>query len=43
VEQAMAQADLYRPHREAYYQWVFGERGLERQARLIGELRRYAG
>jgi hypothetical protein len=43
VEQAMVQADLYHPHREAYYQWVFGERGLERQAQLIGELRQYAG
>lgn len=38
IESAMVDADGYRPQREAYFRWVFGERSLNRQQRLIQQL-----
>ncbi|MCX7627200.1 MAG: hypothetical protein N2Z69_02125 [Methylophilaceae bacterium] len=35
IESALADADAYRPQRESYFKWVFGERSLERQQRFI--------
>jgi CDP-glycerol glycerophosphotransferase (TagB/SpsB family) len=39
LETAMQDSDLYRPYRKAYFNWVFGERGVEKQHRLIDTLK----
>lgn len=41
LEQAIEENDFYRPYRNTYFNWVFGERGLDRQRNLINQLKRY--
>jgi CDP-glycerol glycerophosphotransferase (TagB/SpsB family) len=42
IEAALQDSDRYRPYRQAYFNWVFGERGMDRQTLLIRHLRQYA-
>jgi len=42
IEAAMAESEHYRPHREAYFSWVFGDKEMVKQQQLIQQLRQYA-
>ncbi len=42
IDSSLAESDHFRPQREAYFNWVFGERGKERQQNLIRQLALFA-
>ena len=41
IESAMAEAEDYQTQRATYFNWIFGERGMDRQTQLIRDLRQY--
>jgi hypothetical protein len=42
IEAALQDSDRHRPYRQAYFNWVFGEKGMDRQRQLIQHLQQYA-
>ena len=42
IESSLAEADRYRPRRQAYFAWVFGDRDRVRQGKLIDHLRSFS-
>jgi hypothetical protein len=42
IEVALQDSGLYHPYREEYFNWVFGDRGMDRQKQLIQHLQQYA-
>lgn len=42
IESSLAEADRYRARRQAYFEWVFGDRDRVRQEKLIEHLRGFA-
>jgi hypothetical protein len=42
IETVLVEADRHHPQRKAYFSWVFGDRGIERQTQFIQDMTKYS-